>query len=136
MIPGSPGFPPIRTCLRPPCLCRSTAMHESLRRGRSMRRSLLALFIALMVFSPVHLLAKTRHRKRSDQDPATMMKARPEAEAEHLSKEKRSVSATAEDETPAKKHPGPVVVGPPSEIHITKASGKKFDLRTLPFRPI
>src|SRR6476660_6538725 len=39
------------------------------------------------------------------------------------------------DGPPAQKHPGPVQVGPPQEFRATKASGKKFDLRSLPFVP-
>src|ERR1043165_535701 len=39
------------------------------------------------------------------------------------------------DGPPVQKRPGPVEVGPPSEQHLTKASGKKFDLRSLPFVP-
>src|SRR4029077_5787453 len=39
------------------------------------------------------------------------------------------------DGPPVQKHPGPVQVGPPAEQQLSKASGKKFDLRSLPFVP-
>src|ERR1051326_1797626 len=39
------------------------------------------------------------------------------------------------DGPPVQKQPGPIQLGSPAEHYATKASGKKFDLRSLPFVP-
>jgi hypothetical protein len=50
----------------------------------------------------------------------------------HTPKSKKQVGPP---DTPVDKGRGPIVVGPPVEIHMSKANGKKFDLRSLPFVP-
>jgi hypothetical protein len=55
---------------------------------------------------------------------------------QRIDKSKKQVASPFDaPDTPVAKGHGPITVGPPVELHITKAHGKKFDLRSLPFIP-
>src|SRR5690349_6002370 len=92
-----------------------------------MKRLLLVSVVALAATTA--LAAPPSKNKTAQEVPVAKT-----AGAERVSPPKQKKQADP-DGPPVQKHPGPVPVGPPAELRATKASGKKFDLRTLPFVP-
>ncbi|HEV2722818.1 MAG TPA: hypothetical protein VG323_22530, partial [Thermoanaerobaculia bacterium] len=95
-----------------------------------MKRSL-AAFLVLAVALP-HLASAASTKKKSK--AAEEIRVDKVVGEERVSPPKERKQADG-DGPPAQKRSGPVDVGPPVEYHLNKASGKKFDLRSLPFVP-
>src|ERR1051325_8927596 len=83
------------------------------------------LFALLLITIPSTLAAEEK--------PVT--KTSPLAPVTQTIRKERKQIGISDNESPVNKTRGPEVVGPPNEIRMTKASGKKFDLRSLPFVP-
>jgi hypothetical protein len=93
-----------------------------------MKRAFAALLLTLL-FVPVSGDARTRKPKKKAApvieatNPTGKLLSAPDVKKER----KESI-----DVTPVTGKPGPIRVGPPVELSLKKASGRKFDLRSLP----
>jgi hypothetical protein len=94
--------------------------------SRAQRLCFLAALVTVPVFAaPTETSEKPVHKK-SPLAPVT----------QRIDKSKKQLASPLDaPDTPVDKGHGPINVGPPVELHISKAHGKKFDLRTLPFIP-
>ncbi|HEY2091045.1 MAG TPA: carboxypeptidase regulatory-like domain-containing protein [Thermoanaerobaculia bacterium] len=87
-------------------------------------------FLAALVTMPV-LAAPTQTSEKPIDKKTTLAPV-----TQRIDKSKKQLASPFDaPDTPVDKGHGPINVGPPVEIHISKAHGKKFDLRTLPFIP-
>ncbi|HEV8435003.1 MAG TPA: IPT/TIG domain-containing protein [Thermoanaerobaculia bacterium] len=87
---------------------------------------LLAALVSLPVFAATAETSEKPVNKKTSQAPVT----------QRIPKSRKQLASPFDaPETPVDKGHGPIVVGPPVELHISKANGKKFDLRSLPFVP-
>ncbi|HEY2322668.1 MAG TPA: carboxypeptidase-like regulatory domain-containing protein, partial [Thermoanaerobaculia bacterium] len=94
--------------------------------SRAQSLCLLAALVALPVLAAPPEAEKPVNKKTS-QAPVT----------QRIPKSKKQLASASDDDSdkPVNKGHGAIVVGPPVELHISKANGKKFDLRSLPFIP-
>src|SRR5207302_4557000 len=97
------------------------------RRITPMKRTLLILLLLIIAVGNVQGAEETK-KKAQKEVPINKVVGQ---ERVSPPKERKQM----DDGPPVQKHPGPVQVGPPAEQHLSKASGKKFDLRSLPFVP-
>jgi hypothetical protein len=107
-----------------------------------MKRTLHILLAVLMITSVLGTAeAKTKHKKSKKKDTAIDMVApagiggegeedRPKL-APRIKREKKQVGGDADASVVVPK-PGPIPFGKPIEFKLTKASGRHFDLRSLP----
>src|SRR3954447_18197804 len=87
---------------------------------------LLAALVSLPVFAAPPEPSEKPVNKTTSQAPVT----------QRIPKSKKQLASPFDaPETPVDKGHGPITVGPPVALHISKANGKKFDLRSLPFIP-
>ena len=100
-----------------------------------MKRSLVALLLAVFALSSIGVDAKTQKRKTT-KPPSTIEEEglhadRPEKEASSKREMKISRNVKATEDLIVEK-PGPIPAGPPIELQLTRASSRRFDVRSLP----
>src|SRR6266576_792414 len=95
-----------------------------------MKRILNLLLLVLLITCCVATAeAKTKPRK-SKKTPVIEAEApNPAKRGPHIKPEKKS---SDKDDKPAVSKPGPTPFGPPVERQLTKASSRRFDVRSLP----
>ncbi|MBV9068026.1 MAG: carboxypeptidase regulatory-like domain-containing protein [Acidobacteria bacterium] len=97
-----------------------------------MKRALLTLSVVLMVFPSFAAPKKHSAKATSKGEIVATKKTEHAAVTSPLVKGRKQLGG---EDPGATKNAGPVAVGGPVEQRLTKATGKKFDLRNLPFVP-
>src|SRR5436190_4779002 len=104
-----------------------------------MRRPAPALFIAVFFFFGINTADAAAKRKPSAPAPGPVLTRQTGSAVRvnpPLDPQKKQLNVEGEGEPPTPPvHRGPGQAGPPRELHLNKATGKKFDLRDLPFVP-
>ena len=99
-----------------------------------MKRILTLVLSMLMLLSIAGAAdAKTKHKGKSKKATAPEVQATKKGPipAEEVERSRKS----GDSDTPVVSKPGPVPVGPPIELHLTRADSRRFDLRSLPHTP-
>ncbi|HVT04339.1 MAG TPA: carboxypeptidase regulatory-like domain-containing protein, partial [Thermoanaerobaculia bacterium] len=94
-------------------------------------KKLQVLFVALMIVSMTVTAEAGRHKKKHPQPTEIDVKAErgPAIPAPHIKPEKKQAGPGEGTVVPK---PGPIPVGPPVELQLTRAASRSFDLRSLP----